>query len=144
MFNQTLTDKSPAKDALRNATQLYGLPPRISVRSLISIPPNGEPPVRQVSNSADSLVLLGEMVEMASGYADQVEDASAHDEPFMVRLAQDQLFYLQKRLAKLDEKLKKLNDLLGSRVRRQSRSKRWASEKAHAIDPGVELPQVTH
>lgn len=100
--------------------------------------------MRQVSNSADSLVLLGEMVEMASGYADQVEDSSAHDEPFMVRLAQNQLFYLQKRLAKLDEKLKKLNDLLGSRVRRQSRSKRWASEKAHAIDPGVELPQVTH
>jgi hypothetical protein len=66
--------------------------------------------MRQVSNSADSLVLLGEMVEMASGYADQVEESSAHDEPFMVRLAHDQLSYLRKRLAKLDEKLKNLND----------------------------------
>ena len=45
--------------------------------------------MRQVANSADSLVLLGEMVEMASGYADQVEESSAHDEPFMVRLAFD-------------------------------------------------------
>jgi hypothetical protein len=95
--------------------------------------------MRQVSNSADSLVLLGEMVEMASGYADQVEESSAHDETFMVRLAQDQLFYLQKRLAKLDEKLKKLNDLLGSRARRQSRSKRWPGE-----NPSVEWPQIAH
>jgi|SRR5579871_925076 len=100
--------------------------------------------MRQVSNSADSLVLLGEMVEMASGYADQVEEGSAHDEPFMVRLAQDQLFYLQKRLAKLDEKLKKLNDLLGSRVRRQSRSRRWADEKAESLKATSGLPQVSH
>jgi len=64
--------------------------------------------MRQVSNSADSLVLLGEMVEMASGYADQVEKNSAHDEPFMVRLAHDQLFYLRQRLSKLDKKLKNL------------------------------------
>ena len=49
--------------------------------------------MRQASNSADSLVLLGEMVEMASGYADQVEQSSAHDEPFMVRPAHDQLVY---------------------------------------------------
>jgi hypothetical protein len=100
--------------------------------------------MRQVSNSADSLVLLGEMVEMASGYADQVEENSAHDEPFIVRLAQDQLCYLQKRLAKLDEKLKKLNDLLGSRARRQSRARRWVGEKAQALDSGVAVPQVTH
>jgi len=100
--------------------------------------------MRQVSNSADSLVLLGEMVEMASDYADQVEEGSAHDEPFMVRLAQDQLFYLQKRLAKLDEKLKKLNHLLGSRVRRQSRSKRWAGDNCQSPDPSIELTHVTH
>jgi hypothetical protein len=100
--------------------------------------------MRQVSNSADSLVLLGEMVEMASGYADQVEQSSAHDEPFMVRLAHDQLSYLRKRLAKLDEKLKNLNDLLGSRARRQSRNKRWSSEKAQPTDGAFELTPVTH
>lgn len=100
--------------------------------------------MRQVSNSADSLVLLGEMVEMASGYADQVEESSAHDEPFMVRLAQDQLFYLQKRLAKLDEKLKNLNNLLGSRIRRQTRSRKWSNETEQAVDSSSGLPQVTH
>ena len=99
--------------------------------------------MRRVSDSADSLVLLGEMVEMASGYADQVEGSSAHDEPFMVRLAHDQLFYLRKRLSKLDEKLKNLNDLLGARIRRQPRSKRWAGEKAQVI-ASVGLTQVTH
>jgi len=100
--------------------------------------------MRQVSNSADSLVLLGEMVEMASGYADQVEESSAHDEPFMVRLAQDQLFYLRKRLAKLDEKLKNLNNLLGSRIRRQTRSRKWSNETEQVVDSSTGLPQVTH
>jgi hypothetical protein len=100
--------------------------------------------MRQVSNSADSLVLLGEMVEMASGYADQVEQSSAHDEPFMVRLAHDQLSYLRKRLAKLDGKLKNLNDLLASRARRQSRNKRWSSDDAQTVDAGLELTQVTN
>jgi hypothetical protein len=101
--------------------------------------------MRQVANSADSLVLLGEMVEMASGYADQVEESSAHDEPFMVRLAHDQLSYLRKRVSKLDEKLKNLNDLLGSRIRRHARSKKWGNEKAQAIDPSMRgLSHVTH
>src|SRR5215475_6590239 len=100
--------------------------------------------MRQVSNSADSLVLLGEMVEMASGYADEVERSSAHEEHFMVRLAQDQLFYLRKRLAKLDEKLTNLNDLLGSRVRRQARNKRWRGDKSQVLQPGMHLTQVTH
>jgi hypothetical protein len=56
--------------------------------------------MRQVSNSADCLVLLGEMVEMAWGYADQVEEGSVHDEPFTVRLAHDQLSYLRKRISR--------------------------------------------
>src|SRR5215475_3924801 len=99
--------------------------------------------MREVSNSADSLVLLGEMVEMASGYADQVEQISAHEEPFMVRLAHDQLGYLRKRLAKLDEKLNSLNNLLASRVRRQSRNKRWSGQKAQGLDAGMRLTQVT-
>jgi hypothetical protein len=100
--------------------------------------------MRQVSNSADSLVLLGEMVEMASGYADQVEESSVHDEPFMVRLAHDQLSYLRKRVSKLDEKLKSLNDLLRSRIRRQSRSRKSTSEEPLALDAGVGLSEVTH
>jgi hypothetical protein len=97
--------------------------------------------MRQVANSADSLVLLGEMVEMASGYADQVEESSAHDEPFMVRLAFDQLSYLQKRLSKLDDKL---NDLLGSRIRRHARSKKWGNEKTQILDNTIGLTHVTH
>jgi hypothetical protein len=100
--------------------------------------------MRQVANSADSLVLLGEMVEMASGYADQVEESSAHDEPFMIRLAYDQLFYLQKRLSRLDEKLKNLNDVLGSRLRRHARSRKWGNEKTQPLDAGVALNHVTH
>jgi hypothetical protein len=100
--------------------------------------------MRQVANSADSLVLLGEMVEMASGYANQVEESSAHDEPFMVRLAYDQLSYLQKRLSKLDDKLKNLNDVLGSRIRRHARSKKWGNEKTQTLDTTVELTHVTH
>jgi hypothetical protein len=100
--------------------------------------------MRQVPNSADSLVLLGEMVEMASGYADQVEQSSGHEEPFMVRLAHDQLFYLRKRLAKLDEKLTSLNNLLASRIRRQSRNRRCSSERAQGADASIRLTQVTH
>jgi hypothetical protein len=101
--------------------------------------------MRQVANSADSLVLLGEMVEMASGYADQVKESSAHDEPFMVRLAHDQLSYLRKRLSKLDEKLKNLDDLLGSRIRHRSRSrKKWGNEKTQTVDARMDLSQVTH
>lgn len=101
--------------------------------------------MRQVANSADSLVLLGEMVEMASGYADQVEESSSHDEPFMVRLAHDQLFYLRKRLSKLDEKLKNLSDLLGSKIHHQSRSRRkWGNEKAQTLDGSIALSEVTH
>src|ERR1700759_2014289 len=100
--------------------------------------------MRHVSNSADNLVLLGEMVEMASGYADQVEESSKHDEPFMVRLAFDQLSFLRKRLEKLDDKLKNLNDILGVKIRRQSRprSRRWTNEKT-AVDANG-LAQVTH
>jgi hypothetical protein len=98
--------------------------------------------MRQVSNSADSLVLLGEMVEMASGYADQVEESAAHDEPFMVRLAFDQLFYLRKRLSALDDKLKILNDLLNSKIRRQPRHKPWASQESRPEDEGIGFPEV--
>jgi len=100
--------------------------------------------MRQVANSADNLVLLGEMMEMASGYADQVEESSVHDEPFMVCLAHDQLSYLRKRLSKLDDKLKNLNDVLGSQIRRHARSKKWGNEDRQTLDPSVGLSHVTH
>jgi hypothetical protein len=102
--------------------------------------------MRHVSNSADNLVLLGEMVEMASGYADQVEESSAYDEPFMVRLAQDQLFFLRKRLVKLDDKLKNLNEILGAKIRRQtrSRSRKWGNEKAEVLEASNAIALVTH
>jgi hypothetical protein len=101
--------------------------------------------MRHVSNSADNLVLLGEMVEMASGYADQVEEISAHEDSFMVRLAHDQISFLRKRLSKLDSKLKGLNDSLGSRVHHPSRPRRrWSDEKAEVIDATFELGQLTH
>jgi hypothetical protein len=102
--------------------------------------------MRHVSNSADNLVLLGEMVEMASGYADQVEESSAHDEPFMVRLAQDQLFFLRKRLVKLDDKLKNLNEILGAKIRRQtrSRSRKWGNEKTEVLEASNAIALVTH
>jgi hypothetical protein len=73
------------------------------------------------TNSADHLVLLGEMVEMASGYADQCEESLEHDEAFMVRLAYDQLFYLRKRIAKLDEKLLNLEESIRAKAKEPSR-----------------------
>jgi hypothetical protein len=97
--------------------------------------------MRQVTNSADNLVLLGEMVEMASSYAEQVEESSAQDEPLMVRLAFDQLLYLRKRLSKLDEKLENLHDVLGTRIRMQPRAKQWASEQ-DALDIELALRQA--
>jgi len=99
--------------------------------------------MRLVSNSADNLVLLGEMVEMASGYADQVEESSARDEPLMVRLAYDQLLYLRKRLSKLDEKLENLHDVLGTRIRMQPRPRRWAAEDPDALDVELALRQAS-
>jgi hypothetical protein len=98
--------------------------------------------MRRVSNSADNLVLLGEMVEMASGYADQVEQNSAHEDTFMVRLAHDQISYLRKRLSKLDDKLKGLNDLLNSRIGRQSRVRR--NQERQVADLGANMSTVTH
>ena len=98
--------------------------------------------MRRVSNSADNLVLLGEMVEMASGYADQVEQNCAHEDTFMVRLAHDQISYLRKRLSKLDDKLKGLNDLLNSRIGRQSRVRR--NQERQVADLGANMSTVTH
>lgn len=86
------------------------------------------------TNSADHLVLLGEMVEMASGYADQCEQALEHDEAFMLRLAYDQIFYLRKRVARLDEKLLNLEDSIRARAKaKPSRSpKRTPLHRARA------------
>jgi hypothetical protein len=61
--------------------------------------------MRQLTSCADTLVLLGEMIEVASGYVDQCEEARPYEEPFMLNLAHDQIYYLRKRLSKLDERL---------------------------------------
>lgn len=85
----------------------------------------------QQANSADNLVLLGEMVEMASGYAEQCQQSLDQDDAFMVRLAYDQLFYLRKRVAKLDEELLNLEEQIRARMkppRPQKRAQRPVSE----------------
>jgi hypothetical protein len=64
--------------------------------------------MRQVANCADNLVLLGEMIEVASGYVDQCQAALPYEEQFLLNLAHDQLYFLRKRLAKLDERLRDL------------------------------------
>jgi hypothetical protein len=64
--------------------------------------------MRQVASCADNLVLLGEMIEVASGYVDQCEESLGFEDAFMLNLAHDQLAYLRKRLAKLDDRLQDL------------------------------------
>jgi len=89
-------------------------------------------PMGQQVNSADNLVLLGEMVEMASGYADHCEEAVEHDDAFLVRLAYDELFYLRKRVAKLDEKLLDLEERIRAKAkpsRPQKRTQRHRSNE---------------
>ena len=89
----------------------------------------------QQANSADNLVLLGEMVEMASGYAEQCQQSLDQDDAFMVRLAYDQLFYLRKRVAKLDEELLNLEEQIRARMnppRPQKRAQRPASESVES------------
>jgi hypothetical protein len=64
--------------------------------------------MRQVTNCADNLVLLGEMLELASGYVDHCEEILDQEEAFMALLAREQIHFLRKRVAKLDERLRAL------------------------------------
>jgi hypothetical protein len=58
--------------------------------------------------SADNLVLLGEMLEVASEYVDRCEGNLGHEDAFMVEIAHDQVYFLRKRLAKLEQRLRNL------------------------------------
>jgi hypothetical protein len=84
----------------------------------------------QPINSADILVLLGEMVEMASGYADQCEESLEHDDAFLLRLAYDELFYLRKRVAKLDEKLLDLEERIRAKAKPSRPQKRTQRQRS--------------
>jgi hypothetical protein len=48
--------------------------------------------MREVTSSADNLVLFGEMLEVASEYIDRCEELLGHEEAFMVELAHNQLY----------------------------------------------------
>ena len=64
--------------------------------------------MRHIASCADSLVLLGEMLEVASGYVDHCEEILNQEEAFMAELAHDQIYFLRKHVAKLDERLRDL------------------------------------
>ena len=64
--------------------------------------------MRDITSCADNLVLVGEMLEVASDYIDRCEETLGHEEAFMVELARGQLYFLRKRLAKLDQRLRDL------------------------------------
>lgn len=64
--------------------------------------------MQQVTGCADNLVLLGEMLEVASEYVDRCEAYLGHEDAFMVQIAHDQIYFLRKRLAKLDQRLRDL------------------------------------
>jgi hypothetical protein len=61
--------------------------------------------MRELTSCADNLVLFGEMLEAASDYISRCEETLGHEETFMVELAHGQLYFLRKRLAKLDHRL---------------------------------------
>jgi hypothetical protein len=85
----------------------------------------------QPINSADNVVLLGEMVEMASGYADQYEESLKHDDAFLLRLAYDELFYLRKRAAKLDENLLDLEERIRAKAKPSRPQKRTQRQRSN-------------
>jgi hypothetical protein len=64
--------------------------------------------MREVNSCADNLVLLGEMLEVASDYINRCEETLGHEEALMVELAHGQLHFLRQRLAKLDHRLRDL------------------------------------
>ena len=49
--------------------------------------------MREVTSCADNLVLLGEMLEVASDYINRCEETLGHEEAFMVELAHGQLHF---------------------------------------------------
>jgi hypothetical protein len=66
------------------------------------------PAMRDVTSCADNLVLLGEMLEVASEYIDRCEESLGHEDAFMAGLAHGQIYFLRKRLVKLEQRLGEL------------------------------------
>jgi hypothetical protein len=64
--------------------------------------------MREVTSSADNLVLFGEMLKVASEYIDRCEELLGHEQAFMVELAHHQLYSLSKRLNQLELRLRDL------------------------------------
>jgi hypothetical protein len=62
----------------------------------------------EVTCCADNLVLLGEMLGVASEYIKRCEETLGKEDAFMVELAHSQLFFLRERVAKLDHRLRDL------------------------------------
>jgi hypothetical protein len=66
------------------------------------------PAMRDVTSCADNLVLLGEMLEVASEYIDRCEESVGQEDAFMAGLAHGQIHFLRKRLVKLEHRLGEL------------------------------------
>ena len=64
--------------------------------------------MREVTSCADNLVLFGEMLEVASEYVSRCEETLGHEDAFMTGLAHDQIYYLRKRLTRLEQRLGEL------------------------------------
>jgi len=65
-------------------------------------------PMREVTSCADNLVLLGEILGVASDYIKRCEETLGKEDAFMVELAHSQIFFLRERVAKLDHRLRDL------------------------------------
>jgi hypothetical protein len=61
--------------------------------------------MRDVTSCADNLVLLGEMLEVASEYIDRCEESRGREDAFMAGLEHGQIYFLRKRLVKLEQRL---------------------------------------
>ena len=64
--------------------------------------------MRQPTICADNLLLLGEMVEMASGYIKLCQESLCKEEAEMVALAYSEIPLLRKQVAELDSNLRSL------------------------------------
>jgi hypothetical protein len=88
--------------------------------------------MRDVTSCADNLVLLGEMLEVAAEYINRCEETLGQEDAFMVGLAHGQLYFLRKRLVKLEQRLSELEVQLRPPAQASENTKKeaQASEKA--------------
>jgi hypothetical protein len=79
--------------------------------------------MREVTSCADNLVLLGEMLKVAAEYINRCEETLGQEDAFMVGLAHGQLYFLRKRLAKLEQRLGDLELQLRPQARASKKDK---------------------